>query len=56
MACADYVEHMIANESDVAAVIVEPVVGTNGVLIPPKEYMPKLRRDLRPARRAADRR
>jgi taurine--2-oxoglutarate transaminase len=34
---------MIANESDVAAVIVEPVVGTNGVLIPPKEYMPKLR-------------
>jgi len=43
VACADYVEHMIANESDVAAVIVEPVVGTNGVLIPPKEYMPKLR-------------
>jgi taurine---2-oxoglutarate transaminase len=43
VACADYLEHMIANESDVAAVIVEPVVGTNGVLIPPKEYMPKLR-------------
>lgn len=36
VACADYLEHMIANESDVAAVIVEPVVGTNGVLIPPK--------------------
>ena len=34
---------MIANESDVAAVIVEPVVGTNGVLVPPKEYMPRLR-------------
>jgi taurine--2-oxoglutarate transaminase len=34
---------MISNESDVAAVIVEPVVGTNGVLIPPPEYMPKLR-------------
>src|SRR5271169_239629 len=43
VACADYLEHMIANESDVAAVIVEPVVGTNGVLIPPKEYMPRLR-------------
>jgi taurine--2-oxoglutarate transaminase len=43
IACADYLEHMIANESDVAAVIVEPVVGTNGVLIPPKEYFPKLR-------------
>lgn len=44
MACAEYIEHMIENESDVAAVIVEPVVGTNGVLIPPKEYMPRLRR------------
>jgi taurine--2-oxoglutarate transaminase len=44
IACAEYVEHMIANESDVAAVIVEPVVGTNGVLIPPKEYMPRLRK------------
>ncbi|HKD61866.1 MAG TPA: aminotransferase class III-fold pyridoxal phosphate-dependent enzyme [Terracidiphilus sp.] len=43
VACADYIEHMIRNESDVAAVIVEPVVGTNGVLIPPPEYMPKLR-------------
>ena len=31
IACADYLEHMIRNESDVAAVIVEPVVGTNGV-------------------------
>jgi taurine---2-oxoglutarate transaminase len=44
IACADYLEHMIENESDVAAVIVEPVVGTNGVLVPPKEYMPKLRK------------
>src|ERR1700722_577143 len=43
IACADYLEHMIRNESDVAAVIVEPVVGTNGVLVPPREYMPKLR-------------
>ena len=43
IACADYLEHMIDNESDVAAVIVEPVVGTNGVLVPPKEYFPRLR-------------
>jgi taurine---2-oxoglutarate transaminase len=43
VACADYVEHMIRNESDVAAVIFEPVVGTNGVLIPPPEYFPRLR-------------
>jgi taurine--2-oxoglutarate transaminase len=43
IACVEYLEHMIQNESDVAAVIVEPVVGTNGVLVPPKEYMPRLR-------------
>jgi taurine--2-oxoglutarate transaminase len=44
IACAEYVEHMIENESDVAAVLVEPVVGTNGVLVPPPEYMPRLRK------------
>ena len=44
IACADYLEHMIVNEGDVAAVLVEPVVGTNGVLIPPPEYFPKLRK------------
>jgi taurine--2-oxoglutarate transaminase len=43
VACADYLEHMIENEHDVAAVLVEPVVGTNGVLIPPDEYLPRLR-------------
>jgi len=43
VACVDYIEHMIRNESDVAAVIVEPVVGTNGVLVPPPEYFPRLR-------------
>ena len=43
IACADYIEHMIRNESDVAAIIMEPVVGTNGVLVPPPEYFPKIR-------------
>jgi taurine--2-oxoglutarate transaminase len=43
VACVEYIEHMIENESDVAAVIVEPIVGTNGVLIPPPEYLPRLR-------------
>jgi len=37
-----YTEYMIKNEGNVAAVLVEPVVGTNGVLVPPKEYMPML--------------
>src|SRR5215471_8207087 len=44
IACVDYIEHMIENESDVAAVLVEPIVGTNGVIVPPAEYFPKLRR------------
>jgi taurine---2-oxoglutarate transaminase len=43
IACAEYIGHIIEQESDVAAVIVEPVVGTNGVLVPPKEYLPRLR-------------
>ncbi|HET9088356.1 MAG TPA: aminotransferase class III-fold pyridoxal phosphate-dependent enzyme [Acidobacteriaceae bacterium] len=43
IACANYIEHMIEHESDVAAVLVEPVVGTNGVLVPPPEYLPRLR-------------
>ncbi len=44
VACADYLEHIVENESDVAAVLVEPIAGTNGVLVPPPEYMPRLRR------------
>ena len=44
IACADYTEHIIANEGGVAAVLVEPVVGTNGVLVPPPEYFPRLRK------------
>jgi len=44
IACVDYLEHMIRNESDVAAVVFEPIVGTNGVLVPPDEYFPRLRK------------
>lgn len=43
VACADYIEHIIQNESDVAAFLFEPIVGTNGVLIPPPEYFPRMR-------------
>lgn len=42
VACADYLGYMLDHEENVAAVIVEPVVGTNGVLVPPKEYLPRL--------------
>lgn len=42
MACADYMAYMIDHDENVAAIIVEPVVGTNGILVPPKDYLPRL--------------
>ncbi|WP_437955784.1 aminotransferase class III-fold pyridoxal phosphate-dependent enzyme [Sorangium sp. So ce119] len=42
VACADYLAYMIDHEENVAAVLVEPIVGTNGVLIPPAEYLPRI--------------
>jgi taurine--2-oxoglutarate transaminase len=41
--CAEYIDYMIREEGNVAAVVIEPVVGTNGVIVPPKEYLPRLR-------------
>jgi taurine--2-oxoglutarate transaminase len=43
VACADYVEYMIENEGNVAAMILEPIVGTNGVLLPPPGYLKRIR-------------
>ncbi len=42
-ACVDYFEYMLEREGNVAAIIVEPIVGTNGILVPPDDYLPKLR-------------
>ncbi len=41
--CAEYLDYMLKNEGNVAAMIVEPVVGTNGILVPVKEYLPRIR-------------
>ncbi|MGC2289025.1 MAG: aminotransferase class III-fold pyridoxal phosphate-dependent enzyme [Thermoplasmata archaeon] len=43
VACADYVDYQLEHEGDVAAMILEPVVGTNGVLVPVPEYLPRIR-------------
>ena len=43
IACADYIEYMATHENNVAAILIEPIVGTNGVLVPPDEYLPRLR-------------
>ena len=42
LACADYLAYMIDHEENVAAILIEPIVGTNGVLVPPKDYLPRL--------------
>jgi taurine--2-oxoglutarate transaminase len=41
--CARYVDYMIKEEGNIAAMIVEPIVGTNGRIVPPPEYFPLLR-------------
>jgi taurine---2-oxoglutarate transaminase len=43
VACATETGEKIDQAGDVAAMIVEPVVGTNGVIVPVPEYLPKIR-------------
>jgi taurine---2-oxoglutarate transaminase len=43
VACVEEVERILAARTDIAAMIVEPVVGTNGVILPVPEYLPRLR-------------
>jgi taurine--2-oxoglutarate transaminase len=39
-----YIDEMLTMEGDtVAAVLVEPIVGSNGILVPPPEYLPRLK-------------
>ena len=43
MESLEYIDEMLTLEGGtVAAVLVEPLVGSNGVLVPPSEYMPQL--------------
>jgi len=43
--CAEHVREIILYEDpkSIAAFFVEPVTGTNGVFVPPKEYLPRIR-------------
>ncbi len=43
LACANYMEYMIKNEGNVGGVILEPVTGTNGVIVPPDGYLQRIR-------------
>ena len=42
--CARYLDYIFKEEGNVAAMIVEPVVGTNGRLVPPPEYLPLVKK------------
>jgi len=43
--CAEHVREVMLYEdpASIAAFFVEPVTGTNGVFVPPKEYLPRIR-------------
>jgi len=43
LACAEYVDYMVRREGNVAAIFMEPITGTNGVIIPPQGYYERLR-------------
>ncbi|QFU84686.1 aminotransferase family protein [Natronorubrum aibiense] len=44
MESLEYIDEMLMLEGDtVAAILVEPVVGSNGILVPPDEYLPRLK-------------
>ena len=44
LACADYLEYIIRNEGNVGGIFLEPVTGTNGVVIPPNRYLKREKR------------
>lgn len=44
MESLEYIDEMLMLEGDtVAAVLVEPIVGSNGILVPPDDYLPGLK-------------
>jgi taurine--2-oxoglutarate transaminase len=45
MESLEYIDEMLMLEGDtVGAILVEPIVGSNGILVPPDEYLPRLKK------------
>ena len=42
--CIEYIDYILSNEPHVAGIFLETVTGTNGVIIPPRDFYPRLRR------------
>ncbi len=42
--CIEYLEYILENEGNIAAIFMETVTGTNGIIVPPKEYYHRLRK------------
>ena len=45
-----------AIDEHTVAVLVEPIQGEAGIIVPPDDYLPRLRAAVHPQQRAADRR
>jgi taurine---2-oxoglutarate transaminase len=43
VACAEFIDYTAKNEGNVGAMILEPVTGASGVVVPPKEYLSRVR-------------
>jgi len=43
MMVADYIEYMIQNEGNIAAIIFETITGTNKPIVPPKDFYKRIR-------------
>ncbi len=41
--CITYLEYILENEGNIAAIFMETVTGTNGIIVPPSEYFKRLR-------------
>lgn len=41
--CAQHFEDVVGYEGDVAAVFLETITGTNGIIVPPEGYLPRIR-------------